>query len=192
MRGMRSFVHQWWTKDLTPCIFLRTPVRYGDSMTDDTLPERSRVIQEQLRAAGLAGEVRELPDSTRTAAEAAAALGCEAGAIASSLVFLADGEPILVMTSGRHRVDTALLTTQLGAESVSMAPAKLVKALTGQPIGGVAPAGHPAPIPTAVDESLAEYDVLWAAGGTPHTVFPLSYAELLALTSGRPLRVAAD
>ncbi|AXH36351.1 YbaK/EbsC family protein [Humibacter sp. BT305] len=161
-------------------------------MTDDTLPERSRVVQERLRAAGLAGEIRELPDSTRTAAEAAAALGCEPGAIASSLVLLADDDPVLVMTSGRHRVDTTLLATQLGAASVSMAPAKLVKTLTGQPIGGVAPVGHPAPIPTVVDEALAEYDTLWAAGGTPHTVFPLTYTELLALTGGRPLRVAED
>ncbi|ARJ05001.1 hypothetical protein GCM10010988_00280 [Cnuibacter physcomitrellae] len=161
-------------------------------MTDDTLPERSRLVQEQLRAAGLAAEIRELPDSTRTAAEAAAALGCEPGAIASSLVLLADEEPVLVMTSGRHRVDTALLASQLGAATVSMAPAKLVKTLTGQPIGGVAPVGHPAPIPTVVDESLADYDTLWAAGGTPHTVFPLAYAELLALTGGRPLRVAED
>jgi prolyl-tRNA editing enzyme YbaK/EbsC (Cys-tRNA(Pro) deacylase) len=156
------------------------------------LPDRSRILQQLLRDAGLTGEIRELPDSTRTAAEAAAALGCDPGAIASSLVFLADDAPVLVMTSGRHRVDTDLLASQLGATTVSMAPAKLVKTLTGQPIGGVAPLGHPAPLPTVVDESLAAYPTLWSAGGTPHTVFPLTYADLLALTNARPVRVAAD
>ncbi len=162
-------------------------------MTDaQPLPERSQIVQEHLDAAGITGRVRELPGSTRTAADAAAALGCEIGAIASSLLFVVDDEPVLVMTSGRHRVDTELLAEQLGAASVTMAPAKLVRETTGQPIGGVSPVGHPAPIRTVVDAALDDYDTIWAAGGTPHAVFPLTFADLVAATSGTPLRVAHD
>ncbi|WP_292698501.1 YbaK/EbsC family protein, partial [Microbacterium sp. 69-10] len=107
------------------------------------LPERSQIVQQHLDAAGIASRVRELPESTRTAADAASALDCEVGAIASSLVFIADDQPILVMTSGRHRVDITVLARQLGAQSVAMAPAKVVRNVTGQAIGGVSPVGHP-------------------------------------------------
>ncbi|QUY61198.1 YbaK/EbsC family protein [Gulosibacter molinativorax] len=110
---------------------------------EQPLPERSQIVQQHLNKAGLAGRVRELPDSTRTAADAASALGCEVGAIASSLLFLADDEPVLVMTSGRHRVDTDQLAQRLGAASVTMAPAKLVREITGQAIGGVSPRRSP-------------------------------------------------
>ncbi|MBF4571144.1 YbaK/EbsC family protein [Herbiconiux sp. VKM Ac-1786] len=162
-------------------------------MTDERqLPERSRIVQQHLIDAGIDARVRELPSSTRTAAEAAEALGCEVGAIASSLLFLADGEPVLVMTSGRHRVDTDILAEQLGAQAVVMAPAKRVREVTGQAIGGVAPVGHPAPVRTVVDEALADYETLWAAAGTPHTVVPLTFAQLTALTAGPTVRVAAD
>ncbi|SER96895.1 Cys-tRNA(Pro) deacylase, prolyl-tRNA editing enzyme YbaK/EbsC [Propionibacterium cyclohexanicum] len=156
------------------------------------LPQRSQVVQQRLDKAGIPGRVRELPDSTRTAADAASALDCEVGAIASSLLFLADGQPVLVMTSGRHRVDTDHLARQLGATSVTMAPAKLVREITGQAIGGVSPVGHPAPVRTVVDEALEDYEVIWAAGGTPHTVFPLTFADLVAITGGTPIRVAED
>nr|WP_228507877.1 YbaK/EbsC family protein [Herbiconiux sp. VKM Ac-1786] len=156
------------------------------------MPERSRIVQQHLIDAGIDARVRELPSSTRTAAEAAEALGCEVGAIASSLLFLADGEPVLVMTSGRHRVDTDILAEQLGAQAVVMAPAKRVREVTGQAIGGVAPVGHPAPVRTVVDEALADYETLWAAAGTPHTVVPLTFAQLTALTAGPTVRVAAD
>ncbi|MGN7859603.1 YbaK/EbsC family protein [Microbacterium sp. 22303] len=156
------------------------------------LPERSRIVQEHVRAAGLAAQVRELPDSARTAVEAAAALGCEVGAIGSSLLFLADGEPLLVMTSGRHRVDLGLLTEAVDAKSVAMAPAATVREVTGQAIGGVAPVGHPAPVRTVIDAALRDYDVVWTAGGTPHTVMPLSFAELVALTGGEVVVVAED
>ncbi|MDY0827560.1 YbaK/EbsC family protein [Microbacterium sp. BG28] len=163
-------------------------------MTDDQqhLPERSRIVQQHLTDAGIASQVRELPDSTRTAADAAAALGCEAGAIASSLLFLADDEPVLVMTSGRHRVDTDILAAQLGAATIVMASAKQVRAITGQAIGGVAPVGHPSPIRTVIDTALSDYATIWAAGGTPHTVMPLTFEHLAALTGGSPVRVAAD
>lgn len=162
-------------------------------MTDDQhLPERSRIVQQHLTDAGIASQVRELPDSTRTAADAAAALGCEVGAIASSLLFLADDEPVLVMTSGRHRVDTDILAAELGATMIVMASAKQVRAITGQAIGGVAPVGHPALIRTVIDTSLRGYETIWAAGGTPHTVMPLTFEQLTALTGGSPVRVASD
>ena len=162
-------------------------------MTDEQqLPERSRIVQQHLANAGITSRVRELPDSTRTAAEAAAALGCEVGAIASSLLFLADEQPVLVMTSGRHRVDTDILAGQLGAQKVEMATAKQVRAVTGQAIGGVAPVGHPAPVRTVIDEALAAYETIWAAGGTPHTVMPLTFEQLVSLTGGARVRVAAD
>jgi prolyl-tRNA editing enzyme YbaK/EbsC (Cys-tRNA(Pro) deacylase) len=162
-------------------------------MTDDQqLPERSRIVQQRLTDAGITARVRELPDSTRTAAEAAAALGCEVGAIASSLVFVADEEPVLVMTSGRHRVDTDILAAQLGAATIGMATAKQVRTITGQAIGGVAPVGHPAPIRTVIDRALAAYTTIWAAGGTPHTVVPLTFEQLTGLTGGTHVQVAAS
>jgi prolyl-tRNA editing enzyme YbaK/EbsC (Cys-tRNA(Pro) deacylase) len=162
-------------------------------MTDDRqLPARSQIVQQHLREAGVTALVRELPDSARTAAEAAAALGCEVGAIASSLVFLADGEPLLVMTSGRHRVDTGVLAKEAGASAVTMATARQVRDITGQAIGGVAPAGHQARVRTVIDEALRDYTIVWAAAGTPHTVMPLTLDDLIVLTGGAVIRVAAD
>ena len=130
------------------------------------------------------GQITELPAPAPTAATAAAQLGCEVGAIANSLVFAADGEPLLVMTSGAHRVDTTLVAKALGVLSVDRADAKSVRAWTGQVIGGVGPVAHPAPIRTLVDNWLARYDVIWAAAGHPHAVFPTSFSELLRITNG--------
>jgi len=162
-------------------------------MTDDLqLPARSQIVQQHLIDAGVTARVRVLPDSARTAAAAAAALGCEIGAIANSLVFLADGEPLLVMTSGRHRVDAGVLAKEAGANEVSMASAARVRDITGQAIGGVAPVGHPARVRTVIDEALRDYATVWAAAGTPHTVMPLTFDELAALTGGTVIRVAAD
>jgi prolyl-tRNA editing enzyme YbaK/EbsC (Cys-tRNA(Pro) deacylase) len=141
-------------------------------------------FQQALRDLGVAGEVREFPAAVPTAAAAAQQLGCEVGAIANSLVFAADGEPLLVMTSGAHRVDTALVAKALGVSSVDRADAKSVRAWTGQVIGGVGPVAHPAPIRTLVDNWLARHDVIWAAAGHPHAVFPTSFSELLRITSG--------
>ena len=137
-----------------------------------------------LRSLGVAGEVREFPSAVPTAAAAAEQLGCEVGAIANSLVFAADGSPLLVMTSGAHRVDTARLAKQLDVSSVDRADAKSVRAWTGQVIGGVGPVGHPEPIRTLVDNWLARHEVVWAAAGHPHAVFPTSFAELLRITGG--------
>jgi prolyl-tRNA editing enzyme YbaK/EbsC (Cys-tRNA(Pro) deacylase) len=144
-----------------------------------------------LRDLGVEGQVVELPERAATAAAAAAQLGCEVGAIANSLVFSADGRPLLVMTSGAHRVDTARVAALIGASVVQRADAVSVRGWTGQVIGGVAPVGHPAPIRTLVDTWLEKYDVIWAAAGHPHTVFPTSYAELIRITAGTPSDVGA-
>ena len=146
-------------------------------------------VAEQLAALGVQGGVRELAEPAPTAATAAAQLGCEVGAIANSLVFNADGEPLLVLTSGAHRVDTAKVAAELGAAKVSRADPEFVNACTGQRIGGVAPVGHPRPIPTLVDTELQSYDVVWAAAGHVHMVFPTTFDELVRITSGTPADV---
>ncbi|SNS46333.1 Cys-tRNA(Pro) deacylase, prolyl-tRNA editing enzyme YbaK/EbsC [Geodermatophilus pulveris] len=154
-------------------------------------PQHPRVaaISALLAEAGAAGRVRELPGSARTAAEAAQGLGVPRGAIANSLVFDVDGAPLLVLTSGAHRVDVGRVTALLGVREVRRASADFVRRHTGQPIGGVAPVGHPAPIGTLVDVELARYDRVWAAAGHPHAVFPTTYDELLRLTAGTAAEV---
>lgn len=158
-------------------------------MTTSSLPARSQQVARALAAAGVSGEVRELADSTRTAAEAAAALGCDIGAIANSLIFLSDGEPVLVLTSGRHRVDTKALAERWGRGKLHRATPDQVRAATGQVIGGVAPLGHPTPLPTVVDAALSDYPQIWAAAGTPRTVFPTTAAELRRITNATELPV---
>ncbi len=128
--------------------------------------------------------------SARTAAEAAAALGVEVGQIANSLIFDADGAPLLVLTSGAHRVDTAKVAADLGVAKLRRATPEFVRAHTGQAIGGVAPVGHPKPVRTLVDTALEPYPVIWAAGGVPRAVFPITYAELLRVTAGTAADVA--
>ena len=142
-----------------------------------------------LAGLGVPGEVRELPEPAPTAAAAAAQLGCEVGAIANSLIFSADGAPLLVMTSGAHRVKESWVASLVGVSAVSRADARSVRTWTGQAIGGVAPVGHPSPIRTLVDTWLEKYDVIWAAAGHPHAVFPTSYAEILRITGGTPADV---
>lgn len=136
------------------------------------------------------GEVVILPDSAHTAALAALALGCEVGAIANSLLFDAGGTPLLVLTSGAHRVDEEHLAATLALPPLRRAPAAYVREHTGQAIGGVSPLGHPAPVPTVVDTWLRRHEVVWAAAGHPAAVFPTSADELLALTGGREVDVA--
>src|SRR5690606_18963827 len=155
----------------------------------DLLSARSQIVQSALQAAGVSGQIIMLPDAAATAPLAASALGIEVGAIANSLVFWSDDEPLLVMTSGAHRVDTAALAERLGRGSIVRASVEQVRAATGQAIGGVAPTGHPAPLTTVIDEDLAAFDEIWAAGGTPHTVFPLTYDELVSLTGGTVAKV---
>jgi prolyl-tRNA editing enzyme YbaK/EbsC (Cys-tRNA(Pro) deacylase) len=142
-----------------------------------------------LRELGAAGEVTELPEPAPTAAAAAAQLGCEAGAIANSLIFNADSEPLLILTSGAHRVDTGKVAAMLGITSLRRADPEFVRASTGQAIGGVAPVGHPRRVRTVVDTWLDKYDVVWAAGGHSRTVFPTTFAELVRVTGGTPAEV---
>jgi len=153
-------------------------------MNESTQPPSVERVIQALAASGARGQVRPLDESARTAKEAAAALGVEVGQIASSLIFLADGEPVLVVASGGHRVDTAKVAELLGVSEVGKATADQVRSATGFVIGGVAPLGFPAPIRTLVDVDLGDYDEVWAAGGHTHWVFPTTFAELLQLTGG--------
>ncbi|HYB87201.1 MAG TPA: YbaK/EbsC family protein [Streptosporangiaceae bacterium] len=146
-------------------------------------------VADVLRELGVSGQVRELPEPAPTAVTAAAQLGCEVGAVANSLVFSADGGPLLVLASGAHRVDTGKVATLVGAGKVKRADPGFVREATGQAIGGVAPVGHPRPLRTLVDQWLSRYDVVWAAGGHPHMVFPTSFAELVRITGGAPAEV---
>ena len=137
------------------------------------------------------GQITVLSDSARTAADAAAALGIHVGQIASSIVFkLPDENPLLVITSGRHRVDTTMVASLLGVESLGRADADYVKEVSGYSVGGVAPLGWlNAPHTTLIDEALNEYDIVWAAAGHPHAVFPTSFAELLRASGATPAKV---
>jgi prolyl-tRNA editing enzyme YbaK/EbsC (Cys-tRNA(Pro) deacylase) len=137
------------------------------------------------------GQIKVLSDSARTAAEAAAALGIEVGQIASSLVFkLPNDKPLLVITSGRHRVDTQLVATSLGIEKLGRADADYVKEVSGYSVGGVAPIGwtNP-PAITLIDEALNDYEVIWAAAGHPHAVFPTTFVELQRASGATPAKV---
>ena len=163
--------------------------------TDDELqalhPNTIRV-RDALLEAGATGKVRVLDDSARTAAEAAAALGVQIGQITNSLVFTADAEPLLVLTSGRHRVDTAKVAALIGISKVGRADADFVREHTGVAIGGVSPVGHPHPIRTLVDTALRDYDVVWAAAGHPHAVFPTTFDELVRITAGTAADVGVE
>lgn len=148
------------------------------------------LVEAALRDAGIEPQTRWLDESAPTAIAAAEALGVDVGAIANSLVFTFDGEPLLVMTSGSHRVDTVWLGEQLGG-SIKRADAELVKRVTGQTIGGVAPIGHPEPLRTIVDAQLESYPQLWAAAGHAHTVLPLTFDQLVRITGGEVRAVTA-
>jgi prolyl-tRNA editing enzyme YbaK/EbsC (Cys-tRNA(Pro) deacylase) len=148
----------------------------------------TRFREEHARRGG-AGEIVVLPESVHTAALAAEALGCEVGAIANSLVFDDNGSPLLVLTSGAHRVDTAATAARIGAGRLGRADAAFVRAHTGQVIGGVSPLGHPTPVPTWIDTWLQRYPVVWAAAGHPAAVFSTTYDELVALTGATPVDV---
>jgi len=147
-----------------------------------------------LAVLGGTGRIVVLPDSVHTAVLAAEALGCEVGAIANSLLFAAmnlDGtvEPVLVLTSGAHRVDTLKAAGLIGVAALNRARPEFVKEHTGQVIGGVSPIAHPAPVRTYLDPTLAQYPVIWAAAGHPAAVFSTTYAELSALTGATELEV---
>ena len=163
---------------------------------EDVLKNSSvqRIIA-QMTSRGMSGEVKILSDSARSAAEAAAALGIQPGQIASSIVFkLPSGDPLLVITSGAHRVNTELVAKNLGLEKLHRADADFVKAASGISIGGVSPigwapdAGINQPV-IVIDKALDAFDIIWAAAGHAHAVFPTTYSELLTQTNATPMVV---
>jgi prolyl-tRNA editing enzyme YbaK/EbsC (Cys-tRNA(Pro) deacylase) len=171
---------------------------------EDVLNHTSVIrVRDYLQSVGVSGQVVALKDSARTAAEAAEALGIEVGQVASSIVFkLPNGNPLLVITSGRHRVDTELVARNLGVEKLHRADADYVRSVSGfaiggvspvawvsEPVGGVAPIGWVSPAKILIDQALNDYEVVWAAAGHPHAVYPTSYAELIACTGARPMIV---
>ena len=147
-------------------------------------------VSAKLKELGIKGEVHVLSDSARTAQEAADALGILVGQVASSIVFKLDDEsPLLVITSGRHRVDTKLVAEKLGITKLHRVDADYVKEKSGFSIGGVAPIGWISPATIIIDQALNDYDVVWAASGHPHAVYPTSFSELVANTSATPMIV---
>ena len=162
----------------------------------DAVLEKSAVkrVQQALISNGASGQIKVLTDSARSAAEAAAALGIEVGQIASSIIFkLPDQSPLLVITSGRHRVDTELVAKQLGEDKLDRVDADYVKEKSGFSIGGVAPIGWiNQPKIVIIDQALNDYKVVWAAAGHPHAVYPTTYNELIKCTSARPLIVGEN
>lgn len=150
-------------------------------------------FQEKLKQLGLTGQVVEFEQTTRTAADAAAAIGCEVGAIVKSIIFTTkhSEQPVLVLTSGSNRVNEPLVESLVG-EKLGKADADFVRSATGFAIGGVPPFGHP-PLPhTYIDETLLGYETIWAAAGTPNAVFPLTPADLQRLTGAKAIRVTEE
>lgn len=162
----------------------------------DSILEKSAVkrVQQALLHNGVNGQIKVLADSARSAAEAAAALGIEVGQIASSIIFkLPDQSPLLVITSGRHRVDTELVARQLVEDKLDRVDADYVKEKSGFSIGGVAPIGWiNQPKLIIIDQALNDYEIVWAAAGHPHAVYPTTYNELITCTSARPLIVSQN
>jgi len=161
-------------------------------LTDEgpKLSRSARRVQDALAGLGFTLKVTELPDSTRSAREAAHAVGCQVGQIAKSLVFNGESseEAILVIVSGANRVDEARLSTEVG-EPVRISSAEDVRRQTGFAIGGVPPVGHIAPLTTYIDEDLLVFSEIWAAAGTPNAVFRLDPADLVKMTAGRVIRI---
>jgi prolyl-tRNA editing enzyme YbaK/EbsC (Cys-tRNA(Pro) deacylase) len=147
-------------------------------------------VTAKLKELGVTGEVHVLSDSARTAQEAADALGILVGQVASSIVFkLPDDSPLLVITSGRHRVDTELVAKNLGIEKLHRVDADYVKERSGFSIGGVSPVGWISPATILIDEALNDYEIVWAAAGHPHSVYPTTYSQLIECTGARPMIV---
>jgi len=152
----------------------------------DGILEKAAVkrFQEAANSLGVKGEINVLSETARTAVDAAHGLGIEVGQIASSLIFkLPSGNPLLIITSGRHRVDTDLVAKNLGIPELGRADANYVKEVSGYSVGGVSPIGWTCPPEvTLIDEALNDYDVVWAASGHPHAVYPTSFTELIRCT----------
>jgi prolyl-tRNA editing enzyme YbaK/EbsC (Cys-tRNA(Pro) deacylase) len=161
-------------------------------MSEAALPPAAQRVQALLREAGSECMVTMLAATARSAAEAAASIGCTVAQIAKSLVFRsAGGRAVLVIASGTNRVDERKVAAALG-ENIGKADADFVRDHTGYAIGGVAPIGHPPGVRIFIDADLANYDSIWAAAGHPHAVFRLTPAELVRLTKGTIIAVAAE
>ncbi len=158
-----------------------------ENVTEKNAVKRVKAVLEDL---GVEGTVHVLGESARTAADAASSLGVEVGQIASSLIFkLPDGSPLLIITSGRHRVDVDLVSQNLKIANLHRADADYVKQVSGFSIGGVSPLGWLQPATVIIDEALNDYDVVWAAAGHPHAVFPTTFRELISITGAKPIVV---
>ena len=157
----------------------------------ETLPRGARRVRTALLELGLPGDIHRLADSTRTAPEAAAAVGCELGAIVKSLVMrgVRTKEPLLVLVSGDNRADVELIEAAVD-EPVERPDAGYVREVTGYAIGGIPPVGHPAPVRTVLDEDLLRYETVWAAAGNPHAVFPITPAALVTASGATVTRLA--
>jgi prolyl-tRNA editing enzyme YbaK/EbsC (Cys-tRNA(Pro) deacylase) len=153
-------------------------------MTED-LPRAVAAVVAAGRSRGLELDVREFPDGTRTAADAARAIGCEVDQIVKSLVFVADTDPVLVLTAGGNRVDVVKVGKERSAAVVRKADAGEVRAATGYAIGGTPPFGHARELPVLIDRHLTGFEVVWAAAGTPRHVFPITPGDLLRATGGQ-------
>ena len=162
----------------------------------DGILEKAAVkrFKEAADSLGVKGEINILAETARTAVDAANGLGIEVGQIASSLIFkLPSGNPLLIITSGRHRVDTELVAKNLGITELGRADANYVKEVSGYSVGGVAPLGWiSAPEKILIDQALNDYEVVWAAAGHPHAVYPTTFAELLACTGAKPMVVGEN
>ena len=161
------------------------------ALSTDHRPSAPQRVQAALSAAGVAARIEEFPSSTRTAQEAADAVGTSVGQIVKSLVFLGGGVPILALVSGANQLDPSRLGALTGLD-IGKADADAVRRATGYSIGGVPPTGFPSPIPTFVDRDLLQYDVVWAAAGTPRHVFPIAPQDLVRITGGRVVQLATD
>jgi prolyl-tRNA editing enzyme YbaK/EbsC (Cys-tRNA(Pro) deacylase) len=150
----------------------------------ENLPKQAAPVLEAARAHGLELEVHEFPEGTPTAADAARAVGCAVEQIVKSLVFMADGRAVLVLTSGRNRVDPDKVGKQLAAGQVRKADANQARAATGYSIGGTPPFGHPQPLEVLIDQDLLGFDEVWAAAGTPRHVFPIAPVDLVRASGG--------
>jgi len=153
------------------------------------MDEAAEQVAKTLQNMNAIGKVVEFTTPMPTAAHAAAQLGCPIGAIANSLVFTFDDEPLLVIASGAHRVDLDKIASLLELPKPRRASKEFVLEHTGQPVGGVAPIGHPRPIRTVIDTALGEYNRVWAGAGSKYTMFPSSFDELVRLTGGTPAEV---
>lgn len=140
----------------------------------------------------LRDRMAELPSDVPTAAAAADHLGCDVGAICNSVIFRAGDEPLLVLVSGAHKVDKVKAAAHFGVPKLSRADPEFVHAATGQRVGGCAPVGHPAPLRTLIDESLADYEFVWAGGGVANAVFHVTHKELVALTGAPSVNISAE